>query len=173
MKRILPLLLAVLLPTAAAEIQRVGSTNVYYSYETDAMTDANDSYIAVGEINDTSASTVFLIYCREGQAEFYLKTKNTLLSADDYDMERTPNLMYRVDAQQAKTIPTDTVSKGGEPDYTALAFDTARTQILLTAFNNAQQKIVFRILRNDASALDYTFSTKGFKEAWRAVKNCK
>ncbi|WP_145999363.1 hypothetical protein [Deinococcus sp. UR1] len=173
MKRILPLLLAVLLPTAAAEIQKVPGTNVFYSYETDAMTDANESFIAIGEVNDTSASTVFLIFCREGQVEFYLKTKNPLLSVDDYDMKRTPNLMYRVDTQQSKTIPSITATKNDEPDYTTLAFDKARGQILLTAFSNAQQKIAFRILRNDASALDYTFSTKGFKDAWRNVKSCK
>jgi hypothetical protein len=173
MKRILPLLLAAALPTAGAEFLQVPGTDVYYSYETDAMTDANESYMLIGEINDTAGATAFYIICREGQAEVFLKTKNTLLSADDHAVKRTPNLMYRVDAQQAKTIPTATALKNDEPDYTALTFDKARTQILLTAFSNAQQKIAVRILRNDASALDYTFSTKGFKDAWRNVKSCK
>ena len=173
MKRLLPLLLAVLLPTAAAEVKRIPGTDAYYSYEVDAMTDANESFVVIAEVNDTSAETTFLILCRNGQPRMYFDTKNDLLSVEDYDMDRSPNLMYRVDAQQAKTIPTVPTMQDGEPDYTTLGFDTARTQIMLTALTNAQQKITFRILRNGASALDYTFSTKGFKEAWRNVKSCK
>ncbi|MBX8464635.1 hypothetical protein [Deinococcus sp. RIT780] len=173
MKRLLPLLTAAVISTAAAELQQVPGTNVYYSYETDAMTDANESYVVIAEVNDTSAETTLAILCRQGKPEIFLNTKNDLLSVEDYDMERSPNLMYRVDAQQAKTIPTTVTTKDGEPDYTTLGFDVPRTQILVTALTNAQQKITFRILRKGASALDYTFSTRGFKDAWRGVKNCK
>lgn len=173
MKRTLALALALLLPTAAAEVKRVPGTDTYYNYRTDAMTDANQSFVVIAEINDTTAETTLDLICRGGNVEIYLNTKNDLLSADDYDLERAPNIMYRVDAQQAKTIPTVVTTNNDEPDYTTLGFDEARTQIMLAALTNAQQKITIRILRNGASALDYTFSTKGFKDGMRMIKHCK
>lgn len=173
MKRALALALALLLPIAAAEVKRVPGTSTYYNYRTDAMTDANQSFVVIAENNDTTAETTLDLICRGGNVEIYLNTKNDLLSADDYDLERAPNIMYRVDAQQAKTIPTVVTTNNDEPDYTTLGFDVARTQIMLAALTNAQQKITIRILRNGASALDYTFSTKGFKDGMRMIKNCK
>ncbi|ANE44023.1 hypothetical protein [Deinococcus puniceus] len=170
MKRI-ALLCAAFIGTAAAE--RVPNTQVYYFREFDSMTDANKSTVAVAEINDTEANTFFSFLCRNGQPDVYLQTKNDLLTTSDYDADRYPNLMYRVDSQQAKTLPSDGATDNGKIDLTTMAFDTARDQILVAAFKNAQSKVTVRILRNSASALDYTFYVKGFKQAMTAVNNCK
>ncbi|WP_075831019.1 hypothetical protein [Deinococcus marmoris] len=158
---------------ANAELQRVPGTNTYYEKDLDAMTDANTSMVVVAEINDTQGETAMAFICRDGKASAFLNTKNNLMSSGEYDLERSPNLMYRVDSQQAKTIPSQTGLTSGEPDLTLLAFDDARDAILTAAFTNTTSKIVMRVLRNNGSALDYTFSTGGFKEAMRAVNSCK
>jgi hypothetical protein len=165
------LLCAALLGTAAADM--VPNTQVYFFKEFDSMTDANESYVVVAEVNDTEANTYFSFLCRNGNPDIYLNTKNELLTSSDYDSGRSPNLMYRVDNQQAKTLPTLTASNNDAPDLTTLAFDTARDQILVAAFKNAQSKVTVRILRNSGSPLDYTFYVRGFKQAMTAVNNCK
>ncbi|PTA68219.1 hypothetical protein C8263_09175 [Deinococcus arcticus] len=137
------------------------------------MTDQNQSRIFVTEVNDTAAETMMIFYCRSGRIDAFLDTKNVLLSDDQLDTGKGPNLMYRVDSQQAKTIPTQGTLVDDEPDATALAFDIARDDIVFAAFKNASSKIVMRVLRREASSLDYTFSTRGFKDALRAVNNCQ
>lgn len=165
------LLCAALLGTAAAEM--IPNTQVYYFKKSDPMTDANKSHVVIAEINDTNANTLFYFFCRDGQPDVFLETKNDLLTFGEYEAGRYPNLMYRVDSQQAKTLPTDGATDNGETDLKTMAFDTARDQILVAAFKNAQSKVTVRILRNSSSALDYTFNVKGFKQAMTAVNNCK
>lgn len=172
MKRILMLTILTAFATAQAQTFLPGTGNrVYYIKEKDPITDENKGLVFIREINDTTGDTTAGFLCRKGQPQFYLFTKNMLLTQDDYDAELTPNLIYRVDSQQPKTVETTSVTRSGEAELTALAATSSGDQTLFTAFRNAQSKIVIRVMRNGMSELTYTFPTKGFTQAAKLVNN--
>ncbi|GAA5500603.1 hypothetical protein Dxin01_00325 [Deinococcus xinjiangensis] len=151
----------------------IPNTSIYYYPQKDAMTDENQGRLIVQEINDTSGSTMMLFQCRgAGSFEAYLITKNTLVTAEDYDANLFPDLMYRMDSQPAKTLKTDGATDSGEPDYNTLAFTKAGSNALFQSFVNGN-KVAVRVLRRGLSALDYTFSAKSFTAGFKNVNNCK
>lgn len=169
-------MLGVLCALTAAHAQEAipGTGNkVFYIKKKDPITDENRSGIFVREVNDTNSATVAGFLCREGRPQFYLFTKNMLLTQEDYDAEIIPSLIYRVDAQQPKTVEMTSVTSDGEPDLTSIAASGSGDQTLFTAFKNAQSKVVIRVMRNGMSELTYTFPTKGFTQAAKLVNNCQ
>ncbi|MCD0168620.1 hypothetical protein [Deinococcus sp. 23YEL01] len=174
MKRFLMLTILTAFATAQAQTFIAGTGNkIAYIKEKDAITDENQSAIFIREVNDTTTDTVAIFFCRKGQPQFYLSTKNMLLTQEDYDAEVTPNLIYRVDAQQPKPVETASVSDDDGPKLTAIAATGSGDQTLFTAFKNAQSKVVIRVMRNGLSELTYTFATKGFTQAAKLVNNCQ
>lgn len=148
--------------------------SIYYFPKKDAITDANQGRVAIGEINDTTASTIVMFFCQgAGAFDVYLTTKNPLMSQEEYDTLTTPPLMFRVDSQPAKTMNTQTATYDNAPDLTSVSFSDANGKALYSAFAAAQSKVTIRIVRNGMSALDYVFPAKGFLAAFKKVNYCR
>ena len=159
--------------TTAQAITRLPGTDVYYKVDKDAMTDENQSIVIVSEVNDTAGNTGVYFRCRgSGGYEVFLRTKNALLTEANYDAEKFPNVMYRVDKQTAKTIPSEGVVSGDQREYTVLTFSDSNARALHQAFV-AANKLAIRILRDGLSPLDYTFNARGFIAGMKAVNNCR
>lgn len=165
------LLTLAVLGCAGAQVET--GKNVYAVPKKDAMTDANQGKIVIREINDASGSTFIFLRCMgQGNFDMYLMTKNPLMSEADYEEDATPDVMYRIDSQAAKTLPTLGVTNHDKPDLNSLTFTDNDDLVLHNAFI-AANKITVRILRNGMSNLDYVFPAKGYIAAWNKINRCK
>jgi hypothetical protein len=166
------LLTAALMTVSPALAQtQVPGTKVVYFTQKDPITDENKSVVAVAEVNDTDANTFLRFRCIAGAVDVILFTKNPLVTLTDWENDVSPQLIYRVDAQQPKTLITNGIVSDDEPVLTALGLEN--DNVLVQAFTNATSKVVIRIVRRDMSPLDYTFATKGFAQAMKAVNSCR
>lgn len=171
MNRLLLTAAALLTVSPALAQTIVPGTKVLYLKQLDPITDENNSVVVVVEINDTAANTFLRIRCRQGAPDVFLITKNPLMTQEDWEANVFPDLVYRVDAQQPKTLATDGVIADDESVLNELAF--VNDTVLIQALTNATSKVVMRVMRNGMSPLDYTFATKGFAQAMKAVNNCR
>ena len=167
-------LLACSLGFAYAADTYIPGTKVSYRLDKDAITDGNTSHIFIDETNSDNYAE---FYCTKGQPVFYLNSAVLLLSQDDYDSDKTPNLTYRVDSQTPKTIPTVTVSEGDDPEdnshLATLAVEDKSDALIFSAFKNASSKVAIRLTRSNGREVTFTFATKGFAQAWAKVNGCK
>lgn len=171
MNRLLLTAAALMTVSPALAQKVVPGSKVVYFVQKDPITDENKGAVYVPEINDTNANTFLRFSCQMGRVEVFLNTKNPLLSLDDWDNDVTPQLIYRVDAQQPKTLETNAVVSDDEPVLEALG--VLNDAVLVQAFTNATSKVVIRVMRNGMNPLDYTFATKGFAQAMKAVNSCR
>lgn len=146
---------------------------VSYIPKKDAMTDANQSYVVILENNDTTGESFLGVKCDgKGSFEVFLKTKNQLLTQEDFNKQIMPKVMYRIDSLAPKTLTTLYTTFNGTPDLRNLAFTSAGDQELHKAFIKANVLRV-RILRNGMSNLDYTFNLTGYIYAFSKINGCK
>ncbi|MFD2608561.1 hypothetical protein ACFSR9_03780 [Deinococcus taklimakanensis] len=172
MKRLALTALLACLPCAGALTQV--APGIYNQVKKDPMTDANLGAVFIREVNDRDINTLFLLKCDgTGGYDFYLMTKNPLMTQADFDLEATPDLMYRIDTQTARTLSTSTVFTDDDPDLTSLSFSATGDRTLFDAFWVARNKVTVRVLRRGMSALDYVFPAKGFIEAYRKIGRCR
>lgn len=172
MKKFLALL-TLISGLALAEDIYVPGTLVSYAKQKDPITDANKSNVYIDEVNDTVNKTYVNFQCEGGKFVFYLNAKDILLSKQQFEADTPPNIVYRVDAQAAKTLATVTASREDEPDLNTLAVEDKNDLTVLNAFKNAQSKVVIRVLREGMRELTFTFPVKGFAQGLKAVNNCK
>lgn len=158
------------LSTASATV--LPGTMIEYFVQKDAITDENTSTLFVREVNDTGGNNVVMFKCAAGQPAFYLLNKSPLLTQEDSSNGITPNLIYRVDSQNPKTLTTTGATRGGQPVLEALTLMPGGDATLFTAFKNAQSKVVIRVLRRGMSELTFTFRTKGFNQAVKLIDSC-
>lgn len=172
MKRLALTALLACLSSAAALTQV--APGIYSQTKKDPMTDANLGALVIREVNDRDVNTLFLLKCDDtGGYDFYLITKNPLMTRADFDLEATPDLMYRIDTQAARTLSTRTALSDDAPDLTSLSFSATGTRALFDAFWVARNKVTVRVQRRGMSALDYVFPAKGFIEAYRKISSCR
>lgn len=164
---------AVLLLASTSTAKVLPGTLVEYFVDKDAITDENTSTLFVRELNDTGGNNVVMFKCEQGHPEFYLLNKSNLLTQEDYDASVLPQVIYRVDSQAPKTLPTSSVTSDGTPKLTALSLAGNTDATMFTAFSNAQSKVILRVLRKGMKELTFTFPTKGFNQAVKIIGNCQ
>lgn len=172
-QKILALTLCCLGVAAAADTYIPG-TRVSYRLGKDAITDSNTSHLFVDEATNDDYIEFF---CEKGQPIFYLNSTTEILSQEDYDDDKTPNLIFRVDSQTPKTIPTVTVNQSDDPDdyshLSTLAVEDKNDPLIFSAFKNASSKVAIRVTRSNGRELTFTFPVKGFTQALAKINNCK
>ncbi len=138
------------------------------------MTDANQSSLAIAEVNDTGANTFVGVFCDgKGGYDILLKTKNPLMTKNDLDLDRSPKVMYRIDAETPKTVSTKTATLKNAPDLTAVWFTEQAEKEIYRAFVRGRSKVTMRVLRDGMAPLDYVFTAKGFLAGMEKIGNCR
>ncbi len=162
------------LSVAYAADTYIPGTRVSYRLDKDAITDGNTGHLFVDEAN---SNNYVEFSCDKGKPVFYMYAGVEIMSPDDYDAGKTPELTFRVDSQTPKKVGTVTVNKGDDPADTShlstLAVEDKSDPVLFSAFKNASSKVALRVTRSNGRDLTLTFPVKGFAQAWAKLNNCK
>ncbi|GHF99802.1 hypothetical protein GCM10017783_09900 [Deinococcus piscis] len=173
MRHLLVTLALAALTTAAAAGQIPGQP-IYYFPKRDVMTDANQGSLAIAEANDTGANTFVGVFCNgQGGYDIILNTKNPLMTENSFYLNRSPNVMYRIDSEAPKTVKTETAFLDDAPDLTAVWFTEQAEKEIYRAFVRGRSKVTMRVMRDGMAPLDYVFTAKGFIAAMERIGNCR
>lgn len=160
--------------TAAAAAGQIPGQPIYYFPKRDVMTDANQGSLAIAEANDTRINTFIGVFCNgQGGYDILLNTKNPLMTENNFYLDRSPNVMYRIDSEAPKTVKTETALLDDAPDLTAVWFTEQAEKEIYKAFVRGRSKVTMRVMRDGMAPLDYVFTAKGFIAAMEKIGNCR
>lgn len=137
----------------------------------------NFSTLQLRERNDTVGLTYLLLQC-SGNGEFgmFLESKNPLVTQQDFDAERTPRVLFRVDNGPLKPIASMNAQQLTEdgtplPDLNTVEL---RPQIMADAIGAAKSRVQVVVERLGGwTTLTYDFPVMGFGAALRTLRSCE
>jgi hypothetical protein len=164
----------------ASAVTRVPGTNVYYTANTDPITDINIGAAFIGEQYDQETQTLLIVKCadRDRSAPWInIHTKNVLLTSSEADANIFPNVVVRLGTdtpiQVAATNLASIVHSDGTVNVNNIGFSEGLTRTMVTGLL-ANKKLVIRITRTTGGApLTYTFPATGFSTAWTGINQCR
>ena len=169
MRRTLLTALSLGLLTSALADTKIPNTRVSYKVKQDPMYDQNAGMVFVDEAADRTGLTYVAFVCDDGSAQFRLYAPTILGS---YAGEKV-DFSIRVDKGAVKsglaTLQHD--NKTGRLSRIEMGYGASME--ILTMFMAAKSQVVIRVDRSSGSAVTYTFPTKGFMQAYRAINSCE
>lgn len=169
MRKALLIALSMGLFTIALADTKVPGTRVSYKIKQDAMYDQNASMVFVDDVADKTGKTYVAFVCDNGAAQFRLYAPTVLGS---YAGEKV-DFSIRADKGTVKTGLANLQHDNSTGRLSRIEMGYGASMEILTMFMAAKTQVIVRVERSSGSTVNYTFPTKGFMQAYRAINSCE
>ncbi|GAA5503627.1 hypothetical protein Dxin01_03386 [Deinococcus xinjiangensis] len=169
MRNTLLIALSLGLFTSALADTNIPNTRVSYKVKQDPMYDQNASMVFVDDSADRSGKTYAAFVCDSGDAQFLLYSPTILGSYAGEKLDFSIRADKGVVKSGLATLQHD--NQTGRLSRIEMGYGVSME--ILTMFMSAKNQVVIRVDRSSGSAVTYTFPTKGFMQAYRAINSCE